>query len=257
MNNEKMPEHSIAFDILYTRSLDVKESFNKKNELALIDLLRKSEEEISAGLGRTFTSEEMRELLDEKVDYIEEKLAIEHAEWMYKLKNIKIVGFKTEIIQYLWEHEKKKFDPLYFQSWIIVDRVLNLYKRLKDKDISFDCNVVSTLLHQKTPYSPEGELPVFEISNNKLTIKLINSDPISDAWLVLIDVKESKDIGHCDLSPWFSDMFGEAFQERLMSSLTEDLIISFGDENNAPGKLKRCVYNDYDLHGLLVTLLSI
>lgn len=256
MKNEKMPEHSVAFDILYTRSLDVKESFNKKNELALIDLLGKSEEAISAGYGRTFTSEEMCDFLDDKLDNIEEKLAIEHAEWMCKLKNIKNIGFKTELIQYLWEHEKNDCDPLYFQSWLIVDRVLNIYKRLKYKDISFECNVVSTLLHQKTPYSSEGELPVFEISNDDVTIKLVNSDPISDTWLVLIDMKDAS-VENSNLSPWFSDMFSEEFQERLMFSLIDDIRISFSNEDKYPGKLKRYVYDDYDLHGLLVTLLSV
>jgi hypothetical protein len=252
MKND-MPEADIAFDILYSRSLEVNDAFTAQNQLALRELLKEGEAEIAQG--RVFSSQEAKELLAGSLSGIKEEAEQKHLAWLETLQHKAKARFDTPLISYLWTHQKQPVDLLYFPSWRIVDRVLNLYKRLCDKGILFSCYVVSELLHQKTPYSPDGELPVFEWRNQHVSIVVMNTDPINTNWLVMVDIGTSQRYKTARPLFWLTDGLGDPMKARLIAGLPDDLRRR-AEAYDGTSSFTGVVCDDYDLHGLLVNLLA-
>lgn len=259
-----MPERDVAFDILYNKSLGIKDLFIEKQQKDTLALIKRSEQDISEGKGKVFFGDNIMEEIEKELDANKDERTNKHRAWLNKISGLKTSPLSIELIEYLWENQRTEDDPIYFHYWLFVDRILNMYRRFEDKkeqELDFQCSVVSELLHQETPYSREGKLPVIKFSNRKMNISIIPGDPVSDGWLVLIDINKNKSNAENHalkewLTVWQGDMYCKEHIHRLLSGLPESTFDKFANNNRWSDTFHACVKDDYDLHAIICVLLA-
>ena len=243
-------DKELAFNILYNKSLGIIEEFRKKQNLDLAELLKQSEKEIKNNNTKSFSVDDFLDEITQEFESKKDERLNNHLAWLDRLSNIDKSKLSYDFIEYLWDNQDNQDDLIYYHYWLLVNRLLNIYQRFDNKkeELSkFQFKVVAQLLHQKTPYSQEGYLPVLQILAGNKYINIIPGDPVSDSWLVQIKDNSSK--GEVkDFSLWESNIYCEEHITRLLSGLPD----SFNDNKHAV----LCIKDDYDLHGLIRTFLS-
>lgn len=215
-----MPEQNnippeVRFDYLFNLSLAKKEKRNEEAKKNLRALLSKAEEDIKEGRTNPIGSNSLSSRLREKIADKEKQLQKEHDEWLKRLAFEDKTPFSIPFIDYLYENQGDENDPGHFHYWMLMETILCLFSKFKEKDI--EVNVVGNMLHKATPYSKEQYLPIIEFKSESASVKVIISDPVSDNYLFLIENKSGK--SYQDI-PWeLENRFSDKFMERLFSSI--------------------------------------
>jgi hypothetical protein len=240
-----VPDFDFMFSMLFNKSLSVKEEFASIQKKGLIELLKSSKADIAEG--KKFTSEEVFAEIDKRFEAGKEDRQKDHENWIKVQNSLVKETFSTDLITYLWNNQKENTDQGYYNYWDLMDNLLCLHQRLDNKNLAFEINVISNLLYQKTPYSEEQYLPLFEFKSKGLSIKFMMSDPISDSWLVMVSTDKSNN----DNKIWADNSFSPHFYQRLLASLPNELQEEFDSKDQSKLSYHLSLRDKYDLHGLI------
>lgn len=242
-----IPDPEAMFSIMFNKAFDVKEQFERIQKESLVKMLKESKKNMKEGKGKTFTSEELFAKIDAELDANKDQRQKEHDDWIKKQLSLDKTLFSTSFITYLWNNQKEPSDEGYYHYWLIMNRLLCLHQRLSSKELEFEINVISTVLHKETPYSSEQSLPLFEFKSKGLNIKFMVSDPISDSWLLLFSREDNNGDNHI----WTDNSFTTNFYNRLLSSMPNELQSDFESKDQSKLSYHLSLRDDYDLHGFL------
>lgn len=250
MTEKELPT-DLHFDALYGEATYATEEYAKINAKSVKTMLEQSIKDI--GSGKTYTSEELFAELDGMRDYLDERIELEHQDWIRKQQELPREYNEVGLVEYLWENKPQKEDPLYYQQWRFILLLLKTYSRIAEKFPDAQFYAVSKVLYSSTPYSEEGTLPLVLIRSDHGEVYLMLSDPVADTFLVFT---RHEKFNKAALSLWLNDRFRESFKRKLIES-TPDQIQALLKEGQKPNELFTGDVSDlFDLHGLICSVLS-